>query len=450
MSDMEKQEYKSKWDELARVIGAEIPPETEQREEAVSAAPAQSHVTPQPTKPIPAPPVAPKKSPANWDMLAGELGLPPIEPPAPPKVAEARPAPEAIEPTRDMARDIAEPQRRERPDRPQRRDSREQRPARQEQRREPPNQNRERTEPRRQQPERQRERPATQSERPERQRERPETRREQPQRRRPPRELADDVSSKDETTRAPVEQSPPGPPVERRPAAPQQNEELPKPPAVSLWHKIFGLPPEQTAKLSERSPAGDDEDDARSQDQRPFGASDSWTSVDVAREEVTTDFIEEERVQGDADSRATEEGDSSEPNRGRPRRRRRGGRGRKSSERPTDGPRRAPRQAVSRSADEINEDTDLDSDDDDLTLGDPALMSADDDSDTEDSDDGDMEAGGSVRSRSAAQRAIPSWDEAIGYIVDANMQSRPQRRGSARPDSRPNSPRGRSRGRRSR
>jgi hypothetical protein len=46
---------------------------------------------------------------------------------------------------------------------------------------------------------------------------------------------------------------------------------------------------------------------------------------------------------------------------------------------------------------------------------------------------------------SAAQRAIPSWDDAIGFIVESNMQSRSHRPRPSRSDSRGNS-RGRSRG----
>jgi hypothetical protein len=67
-----------------------------------------------------------------------------------------------------------------------------------------------------------------------------------------------------------------------------------------------------------------------------------------------------------------------------------------------------------------------------------------------DSDDSNGVATGASISRSAAlQRSIPSWDEAIGYIVDTNMQSRSQRRPSSRPGSRDNGSRGgRGRGRR--
>jgi hypothetical protein len=45
------------------------------------------------------------------------------------------------------------------------------------------------------------------------------------------------------------------------------------------------------------------------------------------------------------------------------------------------------------------------------------------------------------------QRAIPSWDEAIGFIVDSNMQARSQRPRQPRSGSREGG-RGRSRGRR--
>jgi hypothetical protein len=64
-----------------------------------------------------------------------------------------------------------------------------------------------------------------------------------------------------------------------------------------------------------------------------------------------------------------------------------------------------------------------------------------DNSDGEPVDENDM-----ARSK-AAQRAIPSWEEAIGFIVDTNMQSRSQRRPPSRSQSR-GPARGRPRGRR--
>jgi hypothetical protein len=68
-------------------------------------------------------------------------------------------------------------------------------------------------------------------------------------------------------------------------------------------------------------------------------------------------------------------------------------------------------------------------------------------------DDGDegVATGAGISRSAALQRSIPSWDEAIGFIVDTNMQSRSQRRPPTRPGggSRDNGSRGgRGRGRR--
>ena len=56
-------------------------------------------------------------------------------------------------------------------------------------------------------------------------------------------------------------------------------------------------------------------------------------------------------------------------------------------------------------------------------------------------DDSLPEGEGRIRGRSAGHRGIPSWDEAIGMIVEANMLTRTQRRPSGN-----GSPRGRGRG----
>src|SRR4051794_9810884 len=81
---MEKQESKSKWDDLAREIGAEIPPETIQREEAVATGSqgttAPAGRTHEPTK-SKAP--LPKRSATDWNSLVTDLGLPPLEEPEP-------------------------------------------------------------------------------------------------------------------------------------------------------------------------------------------------------------------------------------------------------------------------------------------------------------------------------------------------------------------------------
>src|SRR5688572_4592046 len=143
---MEKQETKSKWDELAREIGAEIPPETIAREEAVA--------TPQPPQALrPTRSVEksaesralPKKATPGWDSLAGELGLPPLppeetpaEPPKPQRPAvreEVRPEPPRRQEERTDEPPRREPPRREgsqgrRQDRPPR-ENREQRGDRQ-------------------------------------------------------------------------------------------------------------------------------------------------------------------------------------------------------------------------------------------------------------------------------------------------------------------------------
>src|SRR4051812_25764551 len=79
---MEKPEAKSKWDDLVRELAVEIPPEVQQREEAVAAAkPEPAEPT---SRPREAPPAAlPKKSATNWNSLVVDLGLPPLEEPEP-------------------------------------------------------------------------------------------------------------------------------------------------------------------------------------------------------------------------------------------------------------------------------------------------------------------------------------------------------------------------------
>ena len=88
---MEKQEFKSKWDELAREIGAEIPPETEQREQAVSTiseSPTPEPKRREPVEQAPAPHCRRSSRPTGI-ILAGELGLPPV--PYDEPVVEERP-----------------------------------------------------------------------------------------------------------------------------------------------------------------------------------------------------------------------------------------------------------------------------------------------------------------------------------------------------------------------
>jgi hypothetical protein len=64
----------------------------------------------------------------------------------------------------------------------------------------------------------------------------------------------------------------------------------------------------------------------------------------------------------------------------------------------------------------------------------------------DDDDDDEVPREGSRRGTLA--RAIPTWDEAIGFIVDSNLQTRSERRPPPRSGSRDSGGRGRPRGRR--
>lgn len=457
---MEKQEHKSKWDDLAREIGAEVPPETEQREESLSTT--EVHLT-QETQVVQSTttilPPLPKRPAADWAGLTAELGLPPIEEEAP--VAEEPTAKQppreqtpAAQPRESQGR---EPQpRRPRSDQHGRRDKLRDEPRderrdegeSQGRRRERGGQRRSRQAGRDRQEGRERHggrgRHADRD-RQEGRRVAPESRRETRYERRDthelPREQRDmDTESVEESREfePPQGEAPtPAPPVREEPA---------KSPAMSLWHKIFGSPAEQTAKLSEppadEVSSSDVTDDVRETETDLVGGS---SIRSLSGEDVTAaDFIVSERDGGTAQDEAGQD----ERQRGRSRRRRRGGRGRKSSDRHSEGRSAEPRVHESPGADEIGGDFD-DIDDDFGDLGGAADLadSTQRASDAERDDaDSDLETAGDARARSAAQRAIPSWDDAIGFIVDTNMQSRSQRRPPSRSDSRGNSSRGRSRG----
>jgi hypothetical protein len=220
-------------------------------------------------------------------------------------------------------------------------------------------------------------------------------------------------------------------------------EAQPKSAAVSLWHKIFGSPAEQTAKLVDEpvdepgSPS-----DLRNE---PRSAGSGFSDAHADDQMQMFDETEESDRSVERE-KAGDEDDRSDRPRGRSRRRGRGrGRGRKPDDRTPEGhaPRRDDEPRVERSQPELEDE-----------FTDEELI---EDDDSEDSlDDGDIDADdsngvatGAGISRSAAlQRSIPSWDEAIGFIVDTNMQSRSQRRPSSRPGSRDNGSRGRGRGRR--
>jgi ribonuclease E len=461
---MEKQEFKSKWEELAREIGAEVTPEAVLRAEAHPEPAPNSGLLEPPLTPAQIPPL-PKKAPADWASLAGDLGLPPIEqelpraqePPAKPPKREVAREPQTREP---QAREpqgrepqSREPQSREPQSRGPRRgrgDSRrDDRPEEGREGRQSQGRGRQSGGPRRDRPEGRRDAPEKPREVPEKRRDEGEQRREvQEQRRdtRPPRrdsrDRDTDARSYDEpdAIESPKSVTPPPTPVREQP---------PKPPAVSLWHKIFGAPAEPTAKF-DSIPAGDD---ATSEtDERNRAPEDEFGGHEIrslSGEEVTAAECIDEHT-GEESTLSRQEADESERKRGRPRRRRRGGRGRKSGERQRDD-RPAERVHESPGADEHGADFDDLGDDVGAELSDDdndsiTAASLDMDSDLDDTD-ADEETSGASRSMSPAQRAIPSWDEAIGFIVDSNMQSRSQRRPPSRSDSRGGPSRGgRSRG----
>ncbi|MEX2317630.1 MAG: hypothetical protein WD669_10800 [Pirellulales bacterium] len=420
---MEKQEVRSNWDELARELGAEAPPESERPTLAPSAAAPPA----EPAKPL-APP--PKRSAADWNQLAGELGLPPV--PAPPPKPAARETPPELGPSARKPAAASEPARETRSERTER--TREpvgpsQRPAR------PPRQrDNERDNERGGGPsggERDsrrggRRRGRRHSEDEQESSRKPETAREQESTR--PREPARRQESSHEHE-TPV--SKPDRPAQAERAEERPAETPPSKPAVSLWQKIFGALAEPVTKPGEAvvdrafddEPADDRRDDV------------------VLIEETVTDSFSEEAIDSRAEpSRDAKEGgddpgdqESGEQKRRRPRRRR-GGRGRKTGDsqdarRPASRRRREPELLETPGADDFDDDFD-DLPVGDADAGDPDAVATFDDELGEDAGDESNGDAAPARGRSAGHRSIPSWDEAIGIIVETNMQSRSQRRPS--------------------
>lgn len=215
---------------------------------------------------------------------------------------------------------------------------------------------------------------------------------------------------------------------------------------MSLWHRIFGLPEQQVKKITE-GPASDEPADA--EESRETVRSDSATTY---RDEVVEESSYVEEVEFDEPGpRETSEEPASEeegePRRRRPRRRRRGRGGRKSEEagdrekRPSrDGERSAevePKSGPRRHA--APDDMDLD-DDEEEDLDSNFL--------DEDEADDESEVGEGEEKRDPGKtvplshRNIPTWEEAIGVIVDANSQTRSERKRSPHPPSRGGSARG--------
>jgi hypothetical protein len=211
-----------------------------------------------------------------------------------------------------------------------------------------------------------------------------------------------------------------------------------------LWHKIFGAPSEPIAEPAD-TPAEDAAEIGATQEllesQDEFHGTEirSLSGEDVTAAEFVEQAFEESTLTQD-------EGETTERKRGRSRRRRRGGRGRKPGGRQREGRSAEPRVFESGGDDQLDEDFDDLGDDEDALTSDDGRTSSQPEAGDTDLDDSDVEhAPSQSRSLSAAQRAIPSWEDAIGFIVDSNMQNRSQRPRPSRADSRGNS-RGRSRG----
>jgi ribonuclease E len=205
-----------------------------------------------------------------------------------------------------------------------------------------------------------------------------------------------------------------------------------------LWHKIFGSPAEQTAKLSEPAPGEPAWNEIRAEETSVV----SESMEVIAEEDRAGGEFADMSDRGERTGFAEDEVPSEERKRGR-RRRRRGGRGRRSGERHSDRS-AVPLQQESEGIDDLGVELEDDESESDESLSFAGgVEGASSDLDVDDAN-GDAAENG-IRTKSAAAKAIPSWDEAIGFIVDSNMQSRSQRRPPSRSG---NGHRGRPRGRR--
>jgi ribonuclease E len=225
-----------------------------------------------------------------------------------------------------------------------------------------------------------------------------------------------------------------------------------------LWHRIFGSPEQQTKKIVEGPPS--DEQLELEREVREELKRDEVTTVQF-REEFVEEaaFIEDVEVEGsDARESSGEEGreEGEETRKRRPRRRRRGRGGRRNEESGDREPRAKregdrskssePREAPRRHADPSDLDLDLGDDEDEDDLDSPLL---DDGLGDEEDGEADGEEGRSDRAVPPSHRNIPTWEDAIGVIVDANRQNHSERKRSPHSSPRGGSSRGgRSRGRR--
>lgn len=377
-----------KWGELAKTIGAEVRPEPDE--------PVPSSHLPKPRIPASRATVEPpKRATAGWDQLIDEFGLP-APPPEPPKktapnIPPPRPRAEAPSPARAKADEPRPPKQRQEEKRPQRtekppRGERPERPARPErtERSDKPRRS-ERTEP-----------PLPRRE------EQPAARAEQP--RDPEREL---------------------PPKSVTPATPAV---APSVPPTEPTRSGYGLPDWFPFARKRETPAG------APVERRPEPIPPEPTPIEDELDETTLGVETDEAVESRKDT--SEEGDLAREKRRRPRRRRRGGK--KQSDK-SDGPREeAPRPVESVVVDlgPAGHDVELfdDDEEDEETLHGKSSH--------EDEDDESISSGSS---RSANHRNIPTWADAIGVVVDANLATRSERKKTARPSgsNRGGRPRGR-------
>jgi ribonuclease E len=211
-----------------------------------------------------------------------------------------------------------------------------------------------------------------------------------------------------------------------------------------LWHKIFGPPAGQAEKAAgeeshyERPEEPEQTEFALGEPTMMERVEEAWAPTgDVADEAFVAP-----QEEGESAAPGAEAGDERKR---RARRRRGRGRGREGSERgerrEASGRRGRPDVLETPGADDFDDDFDelvgLDADQDEAGLE----LAADEDGDLPGGEEGETSGAGGTRVRSAGHRSIPTWDEAIGMIVETNMQTRSQRR-----PARDSGQRGRSRG----
>lgn len=492
---MENQESKSNWDDLARTLGADLVPD--QPAPSPPETPQQSYSRQREAdKPRPAPP----KRTADWSQLNVDLGLPPVDvPPTPEPARAATPAPEPAPPVarEQRSRDDRQHERRSHDDRPRQdrpRQDRDQasrgdrgrgRSQHQESSEGPPNRDEERgrggrgrrgrrgrggrgqgerdvqqgreqgEQPARAQTERGRRDRGQRSDRNDRGDRNERRHHDQDREKRTPEgrdsqptffeveEFDTQIVSAEETIaeqiRTPSEPTPP-------PVA-----EAPKPSAgVSLWHKIFGSPSEQAAKITEQVEETERVEAAESIAESIPERESAWPELGEPRPASPFDdsaSIDPEIDTGSQLGEPRESYDRGDESRGRGRTRRRRGRGGRGGR---DGDRPISRRRQQHSAEHTDSHRAHDDDFDDLGVeqDDDAIDSplSDDISGADDDLDGAIADDDRDGSAARGHRGIPSWDEAIGMIVDSNMQSRSQRPRPAQSGRRGGSSRGRSRG----